>query len=86
MKLMRGRYSYIADLGDESRDELYDVGRDPGETRNLVREHEPLRARLRREVVEFRRGSEKGSQGLRRTAPVVDPATAEHLRALGYVQ
>jgi arylsulfatase A-like enzyme len=86
MKLMRGRYSYIADLGDESRDELYDVGRDPGETRNLVREHEPLRARLRREVVEFRRRSEKGSQGLRRTAPVVDPATAEHLRALGYVQ
>jgi len=86
MKLMHGRYSYIADLRDEARDELYDVGRDPGEMRNLAGEHEPLRARLRREVIEFRRVSEMASQGLRRTAPVLDPATAEHLRALGYVQ
>jgi len=86
MKLMRGRYSYIADLRDEARDELYDVWRDPGETRNLARKHEPLRARLRREVLEFRRVSEMAGQSLRRVAPVLDPATAEHLRALGYVR
>jgi arylsulfatase A-like enzyme len=86
LKLMRGRYSYIADLTDQAADELYDVSRDPGETRNLAREHEPLRARLRREVLEFRRVSELAGQGLHRIAPVLDPATAEHLRALGYVQ
>jgi arylsulfatase A-like enzyme len=85
MKLMRGRLSYIADLSDEARDELYDISRDPGETRDVAGEHAPLRARLRREVLEFRRVSEMASQGLRRAAPVLDAATTEHLRALGYL-
>ena len=73
--LRLGALKYI----DAPRPELYDLGADPGETHDLAGLRSADADRLRR-----------GLQALRateRAAPAVasDPATAERLRALGYV-
>jgi arylsulfatase A-like enzyme len=65
-------------------EELYDVGRDPGETTDVAASadatREELRAALGRAVVEARAEAGAGAQG------AIDTATSERLRALGYTQ
>jgi choline-sulfatase len=61
-----------------SEPELYDVKRDPGETRNVAAERPAIAAGMSSRVREIAR-PQSGA------APAVDPAVAERLRALGYV-
>ena len=75
--LRADRWKYI----DGPDPELYDLARDPGESSNLVAKRPELVAAMKRRLSDMASGSE-------RAAPVripVDSATAERLRALGYV-
>ena len=65
---------------DGPRPALYNVRRDPGERTNLLRERSDLASRLRGEVALI-----EGGETPTTTAARVDAATAERLRALGYV-
>ena len=67
------RYHYI----EGPRPELYDLTRDPGETRDLAAAEAALAARMRQALARVPAGS---------TAPGdVDPAAAQRLATLGYV-
>ena len=65
--------------------ELYDTQKDPGETTNLYRPGDPqakeLAARLHAWLDSFEGGAKPAEQEPRE----IDPATAERLRALGYM-
>ena len=69
-----------------AREELYDLDSDPGEMRNLAGEHPDvaarMRARLSARVGELR--AIAGTAGV--ASDSIDAATAEALRALGYVK
>jgi arylsulfatase A-like enzyme len=63
--------------------ELYDTDADPGERRNVLREHPEIRARLEPDLVAFRAAAQAAAG-----TPVevqIDAETLEALRALGYV-
>jgi len=83
--MREAHYKLVAStLGGNDRLDLFDLERDPGETRNIAEEHPEIvvrmSARLRKEVpmTNERRGStpDWGS----------DPATLERLRQLGYIR
>jgi arylsulfatase A-like enzyme len=64
--------------------ELYDLGEDPGETRDLFREDDPVARDLVEKLDAWLAGFGEVSDG--DGAPdAIDPATAERLRALGYL-
>jgi arylsulfatase A-like enzyme len=64
--------------------ELYDLGEDPGETRNLFREDDPVGRDLAKKLDAWLAGFDEAEDG--GGAPdAIDPATAERLRALGYM-
>lgn len=75
-----GRYKAI----DAPRPELYDIERDPQETKNLYDERRPLAdgmiARLRQAEKDT-----PGAEGASKPTPEVDPETRARLAALGYV-
>jgi choline-sulfatase len=73
--LRLGALKYI----DAPRPELYDLGADPGETRNLVESRAADVQRLRRGL-DALRATERAA-----AATADDPEIAEKLRALGYV-
>ncbi len=70
------RYKLI----DAPRPELYDLARDPGETRDLYHDEPTVAAALRAELARLT----GGVAGAMSTGPL-DSAAAEKLRALGYV-
>jgi arylsulfatase A-like enzyme len=64
--------------------ELYDLGEDPGETRNLFREDDPVARGLAKKLDAWLAGFDEVMEG--DGAPdAIDSATAERLRALGYM-
>ncbi len=86
-KLVRDDFSYIADLTKPRQDELYDLRRDPAETRNVRREYPAVARAMRREILRFRAANEREARPLRRRPPPQASAEVEErLRALGYVQ
>jgi choline-sulfatase len=74
--LRTARFKYI---DGERAEELYDLHLDAGEERNLARE-EPERARALRELLDL------ADSGVTDAPLPADAATAERLRALGYVE
>jgi arylsulfatase A-like enzyme len=64
--------------------ELYDLGEDPGETRNLFREDDPVGRDLAKKLDAWLAGFGEVTEG-DGTSDAIDPATAERLRALGYL-
>jgi arylsulfatase A-like enzyme len=77
----RGRWKYIE--GTRDPELLFDLARDPGEQSNLVAARPALAGHLRENLRGTVRGARTfaGSQG----TTIMDPATAETLRSLGYV-
>jgi arylsulfatase A-like enzyme len=77
----RGRWKYIEGSRDPAL--LFDLARDPGEQANLVEAQATLAGHLRENLRGMVRGSKTfaGGQGTQ----IMDPATAETLRSLGYV-
>ncbi|MBZ5565201.1 MAG: sulfatase-like hydrolase/transferase [Acidobacteriia bacterium] len=73
------RYHYI----QAPQEELYDLTRDPGEQRNVIRDNPSTAQALRQTVEEvrarYRRSTAAGQN------PSLDPETVEKLRSLGYV-
>src|SRR5688572_5847740 len=78
----RGRWKYIE--GTTGEPLLFDLAHDPRETANIVRASPTLAAHLRTNLRESVRSARTFAGA--RTSTVVDPETAETLRALGYVQ
>ncbi len=64
--------------------ELYDLGADPGETRNLFREGDPVGRDLAKKLDTWLAGFGELTGG-DEAAEAIDPGTAERLRALGYM-
>jgi arylsulfatase A-like enzyme len=64
--------------------ELYDLGEDPGETRNLFREDDPVGRDLAKKLDAWLAGFGEVPEG-DGASDAIDPATAERLRALGYL-
>jgi arylsulfatase A-like enzyme len=62
---------------------LYDLARDPGETRDVAAEHPAVLAELRRTLAAWERKNAVPS-GTRSVPPKVDEESLERLRALGY--
>ena len=58
--LVWGQYKYVASLGQENRDELYDLAADPYELKNLVDDaaSAPLLARMRRKLLQGQRATD----------------------------
>ena len=80
LKAIRERgFKYI----DAPRPELYDLGSDPGETKNLVSEKESLAGRLKKRLQELDQELERGSGELERAT--IDAETMRKLQSLGYV-
>ena len=77
--LQDGRYKYI--LWTDGPHELYDLRQDPYETRNLVGTGLPVENDLRTALLDKLEGLTPVLPG---HAAVVDAATMEQLRALGY--
>ena len=77
----RGRWKYIEGTSGEPM--LFDLAQDPRETVNMVTASPTLAGHLRTNVREAVRSSSKFAGGQATT--VMDPATAETLRSLGYV-
>jgi choline-sulfatase len=78
----RGRWKYIE--GTQGGPFLFDLAHDPRETTNLVETSPALAGHLRtnlRDAVRFGRTFSSGQ-----ATTILDPSTAETLRALGYVQ
>ncbi|HEX5715842.1 MAG TPA: sulfatase-like hydrolase/transferase, partial [Thermoanaerobaculia bacterium] len=71
--LIDGRYHYI----EGPSPELYDLERDPGETRNLIAIERREASRLRQEMQGYPAAAEKIGE--------IDPEDARKLAALGYV-
>ena len=78
----RGRWKYIEGTRDPAL--MFDLDRDPRETANLVDASPTLAGHLRTNLRSAVRTSKTFSGG--QAATVMDPETAETLRALGYVQ
>ena len=78
----RGRWKYIE--GSAGSEQLFDLALDPRETANLVEASPVMASHLRTNLRDAVRTAAKFSGGQATT--VLDPATAETLRALGYVQ
>ena len=78
----RGRWKYIEGTRDPAL--MFDLAKDPRERTNLVEAEPRMAGHLRTNLRESVRASRTfaGGQG----TTVMDPATAETLRALGYVQ
>jgi tetratricopeptide (TPR) repeat protein len=66
---------------DAPRPELYDLGRDPGETRNVYGAHTEQAEVLRRQMDAMAQGGAAGAPERRS----LDPETLQRLAALGYV-
>jgi arylsulfatase A-like enzyme len=64
--------------------ELYDLDADPGETRNLFRAEDPHGRALVRKLDAWLAGF-RAAPKRSRASDAIDPATAERLRALGYM-
>jgi arylsulfatase A-like enzyme len=64
--------------------ELYDLEEDPGETRNLFREDDPVARDLVKKLDAWLAGFGEVTEG-DAASDAIDPATAERLRALGYL-
>jgi arylsulfatase A-like enzyme len=64
--------------------ELYDLEEDPGETRNLFREDDPVARDLAKKLDAWLAGFGEVTEG-DAASDAIDPATAERLRALGYL-
>ncbi len=75
--LRSGRFKFIA----ATKPELYDLGRDPGESVNLFAERRQLADRMA-EVLERVGAEQEASQS---GPSAVDPETRERLAALGYI-
>lgn len=65
------------------RPELYDLGKDPGETRNLVAELPREAAKLDRELTQMM--SDSGRHAIKAAANPISRETEESLQALGYL-
>lgn len=78
----RGRWKYIE--GTSADPLLFDLAHDPRETVNLVQASPTLAGHLRTNLRESVRSAKTFPGG--QAATVLDPSTAETLRALGYVQ
>lgn len=78
----RGRWKYIEGTSGEQL--LFDLAHDPREASNLVGTSPALAGHLRTNLRESVRAAKTFSGG--HAATVLDPSTAETLRALGYVQ
>jgi choline-sulfatase len=77
LRALRGDgWKYI----DAPRPELYHLAEDPGETRNLIDERTSVAAAMRKALRAYDRGASSPPE-----LPEVDPAAAEQLAALGYV-
>jgi tetratricopeptide (TPR) repeat protein len=76
---LRGFRSGSLRLIDAPRPELYDLAADPGETHNRIAERPQDAERLRAALAAVRAGEREAA------AAPADAATAERLRALGYV-
>jgi len=72
-----GRYKYVR----APRPELYDLGSDPSESRDVAAAHPDVVARMREGL-----DRALGSWGEAESRRAPDPETAERLRSLGYVQ
>lgn len=64
--------------------ELYDLGEDPGETQNLFRVDDPVGRDLAKKLDTWLAGFGEVAEG-DEALDAIDPATAERLRALGYL-
>ncbi len=71
--LIRGRFQYV----EAPEPELYDLARDPGATRNVLRENRRVYSELRERMKDFRRPLEMPTEE--------DPETLAKLAALGYL-
>jgi len=78
-------YKYIFTSGN--RDELYDLARDPGEKRNIAREH-PILTGYYRQELKRHSGFNVVTGGIDGKADVVelDAETVRRMQALGYVR
>jgi pentatricopeptide repeat protein len=76
--LERSGFRYI----EAPRPELYDLRKDPGETRNVLLEEKPVSREMRREL---ERISNELAAGFPRDASTIDPETQARLESLGYV-
>ena len=77
-KLIRGRGNASGAMG------LYDLRRDPPERYNLAHQHPETVARLAQQIDRF--AERLPAPPTVATMDVLDPALAERLRALGYVE
>ena len=91
--LVRKRYKAIYDgnlkyiWGTEGVSELYDLARDPRETRNLAPERPEEVERLSRELIQWEEQLPANRiEGARHHEPKIDRETEEKLRSLGYIQ
>ena len=65
---------------------FYDLENDPGETRDVAAEFPAEAERLRQWVRKYRDGWQTAERVPEGNPPVVDPATLERLRGLGYIE
>ena len=72
------KYHFI----DAPRPELYDVGNDPGEMRNLLGEKKAVAEEMRAKLVAMIRDYSAGKELAEKTG--LDPALMERLKSLGY--
>jgi arylsulfatase A-like enzyme len=72
--------------GSDGRHELYDVERDPGETRNLWADEPELAGELEGQLEQLLERHRGETPPVRPEAPPLDPATEENLRELGYLR
>lgn len=81
LKAIRERgFKYI----DAPRPELYDLGADPGETRNIVSEKDNLARELESRLDQLEREHQRGDGELDEPGPI-DDETMRKLQSLGYV-
>ena len=79
--LRLGRWKYI-EAPREGRRELFDLERDPGETRDLGSDRAALRDDLSRRIARWR-----GEAGATAPTPMhLDASDRERLRAMGYAE
>jgi arylsulfatase A-like enzyme len=74
----------VSRLGSDERVELFDLGTDRGETRNLAAEHPELQAAMRSRMEVLVRSSLDGAP--EEVTTRLDPGVEAQLRALGYAQ
>jgi choline-sulfatase len=77
--LRAGRFKYIEGPEQKVR-ELFDLERDPGETKNIAAENPEKAGEMSRALTQWREKYERGYK-----APAIPKGEAERLRGLGYV-